>query len=272
MIATLERDSITGRCWLTFAAKPDAATIAALKAAGWRWGGYRKAWHHPSKFAQVPAGIAYEEVGTVDYAAERGTRLAKRAEKAQARADTAFGRAHALADMIPVGQPILVGHHSERRARRDADRIHASMSKGCAEQRTANHLAAAAESSERTQAARTESGALARRIARLERDLRAIRSWRKHSPQPEESDRRAAIVDREIAEAREALATAGGLAIDTVQITTGDIIRIKGWVVQVSRVNPKTISGTIIEGGAAGMSGKWDRSHFQEIIRPGRAS
>ncbi|WP_218068909.1 DUF3560 domain-containing protein, partial [Escherichia coli] len=28
-----------------------------------------------------------------------------------------------LAAMIPPGQPILVGHHSERRARRDAQRI-----------------------------------------------------------------------------------------------------------------------------------------------------
>ncbi|MDC3642248.1 DUF3560 domain-containing protein, partial [Escherichia coli] len=32
-----------------------------------------------------------------------------------------------LAAMIPPGQPILVGHHSERRARRDAQRIENGM-------------------------------------------------------------------------------------------------------------------------------------------------
>ena len=42
----------------------------------------------------------------------------------------AFNTAHKIADGIPLGQPILVGHHSEKRARADADRIHSNMSKG----------------------------------------------------------------------------------------------------------------------------------------------
>jgi hypothetical protein len=33
----------------------------------------------------------------------------------------------AIADGIPLGQPILVGHHSERRARKDAERIENGM-------------------------------------------------------------------------------------------------------------------------------------------------
>jgi len=35
----------------------------------------------------------------------------------------------AIADNIPFGQPILVGHHSERRARRDAEKIENGMRK-----------------------------------------------------------------------------------------------------------------------------------------------
>ncbi|MDD5092811.1 MAG: DUF3560 domain-containing protein [Dehalococcoidia bacterium] len=69
-------------------------------------------------------------------------RLEKRqdwAGKAKARSDAAFGTAHRIADGIPFGQPILVGHHSERHARRDADRIHNSMSKGCEEAHLAEH-------------------------------------------------------------------------------------------------------------------------------------
>ena len=34
-----------------------------------------------------------------------------------------------IADNIPIGQPILIGHHSERHARKDAERIDNGMRK-----------------------------------------------------------------------------------------------------------------------------------------------
>ena len=61
------------------------------------------------------------------------------AEKARARSSSAFNAARQLADQIPLGQPILVGHHSERHARRDAERIRSNMGKGVAEQNLAGH-------------------------------------------------------------------------------------------------------------------------------------
>lgn len=51
------------------------------------------------------------------------------ADKAQAKADARFETTRTLADAIPLGQPILVGHHSEGRARRDAERIRNGMNK-----------------------------------------------------------------------------------------------------------------------------------------------
>jgi len=74
-------------------------------------------------------------------------KLARRQEwagKAESRSGSAFSTAHWLADMIPLGQPILVGHHSERHARRDADRIHNNMSKGVELADLANHHRSAA--------------------------------------------------------------------------------------------------------------------------------
>lgn len=50
------------------------------------------------------------------------------------KAEAGFSRAHSIADGIPLGQPILVGHHSEAHARRDQDRIHAGMRQGCESQ------------------------------------------------------------------------------------------------------------------------------------------
>lgn len=62
--------------------------------------------------------------------AARAERLRDWAGKRDAKSAAAFSSAHTIADGIPMGQPILVGHHSERRARRDQDRIHAGMRAG----------------------------------------------------------------------------------------------------------------------------------------------
>lgn len=53
----------------------------------------------------------------------RAERLRGWADSREAKAQTAYERADSIASQIPFGQPILVGHHSEGRARRDQDRI-----------------------------------------------------------------------------------------------------------------------------------------------------
>ncbi len=47
----------------------------------------------------------------------RAERLSERAAKIQREADASFARGREMASVIPLGQPILVGHHSERRDR-----------------------------------------------------------------------------------------------------------------------------------------------------------
>lgn len=69
-------------------------------------------------------------------------KLEKRQEwagKAEARAEQRFNTAQRIGDMIPFGQPILVGHHSERHHRRDLDRIDSNMRAGVAEAKLAEH-------------------------------------------------------------------------------------------------------------------------------------
>ena len=53
------------------------------------------------------------------------------AEKAAQRSTASFNHAHNLVKDIPLGQPILIGHHSERAHRRVIDRMGAAMDKGC---------------------------------------------------------------------------------------------------------------------------------------------
>jgi phage host-nuclease inhibitor protein Gam len=57
----------------------------------------------------------------------RAERLREWSEKREAKANAAHDGVHAIADQIPFGQPILVGHHSERRARRDQARMESGM-------------------------------------------------------------------------------------------------------------------------------------------------
>lgn len=70
----------------------------------------------------------------------RAERLRGWAAKRAAKGAAGFDRAHQIADGIPFGQPILVGHHSEGRARRDADRIDAGMRAGVENGRKAEEM------------------------------------------------------------------------------------------------------------------------------------
>jgi len=51
------------------------------------------------------------------------------AQKAKLQSQSAYETSNRLSDMIPFGQPILVGHHSERMHRRHIDKIQNAMRK-----------------------------------------------------------------------------------------------------------------------------------------------
>lgn len=61
------------------------------------------------------------------------------ADNARVRSNTALETASQIADMIPAGQPILVGHHSEGHHRRDLARIDRNMRRGIDEHDRAEH-------------------------------------------------------------------------------------------------------------------------------------
>ncbi len=69
-------------------------------------------------------------------------RLEKRETWAESRdRDSAagFAAAHRIADGIPMGQPILIGHHSEKHHRRDIARIDSGMRRGVESGKMADH-------------------------------------------------------------------------------------------------------------------------------------
>lgn len=71
------------------------------------------------------------------YRERKASRFQGFADNAAKRSDARFKTASGIADNIPFGQPILVGHHSERGHRRDQSRIESNMFKGLDEQKRA---------------------------------------------------------------------------------------------------------------------------------------
>lgn len=66
-------------------------------------------------------------------AQDRAQRMEIRQEKAEQKSTEYYNNAKQIGSFIPMGQPILVGHHSEKRHRRDLDKIDNSMRKSCQE-------------------------------------------------------------------------------------------------------------------------------------------
>ena len=71
--------------------------------------------------------------------ADKKARLEERAERAARESDSTYRKARQMGEAIPFGQPILVGHHSEKRDRNYRERIHNTFGKAFALQDKAKH-------------------------------------------------------------------------------------------------------------------------------------
>jgi len=111
-------------------AKLDDDTYARVKAAGFKWAPQQKLFVAPmwtparhDLLVELCGDVGDEDTSLVDRAEQRAERFEDRSDNHAAGAQRAHDAAKAIADNIPFGQPILVGHHSERRARKDVERI-----------------------------------------------------------------------------------------------------------------------------------------------------
>lgn len=283
--AILRYDPTSHITWLEIERKPDDVTRAALKGDGWRWSGYRKQWYNHRQCPSLPARalITTTDGGQCDYASERADRLNAAADRAQARSDAAYQRSNDLVSMIPLGQPILVGHHSERADRNRRAKSWAAMDKSVAEAKTAERLRHAARSSAEHQAYyTTDPDALQRRADRLSADARKMRrSIDRRTQQlaargetPTDHDRaytqRLEALEREIADLQQRIREAGGITADRLAAAglvaeVGDLVLIHGFTGVVKRVNPKTYTVTMSH--ADNWTLKLDRTRLQAILQ-----
>ena len=153
---------------------------AAVKAAGFRYAPKQELFYAiwspraEDLMIEMVGEIGDEDKTLVDRAAERAERFETYSDKRANEADRAKKAVSELANNIPFGQPILVGHHSERRARRDAEKIENGMRKAVKLWETSEYWTQRAAGAIAHAKYKELPAVRARRIKGLEADLRRV--------------------------------------------------------------------------------------------------
>jgi phospholipid N-methyltransferase len=140
--------------------------------------------------------IGDEDTSLVERAEERAERFDEYSNKRGADSERAHAAVAAVADGIPLGQPILVGHHSERHARKDAERIESGMRRAVKLWETSRYWTDRAAGAIRHAKYKELPAVRARRIKTLEAEkrkhertrdkaIRFLRAWRVQPITPE---------------------------------------------------------------------------------------
>ena len=163
-----------------------------------------------------------------------------------------------IAERRPFGQPILVGHYSERGARADQRRIESHMDKFCEQFGQSKELQRRAAVVGRAEAYRERPQVIIRRIAGTEAELRKLprllaqhaesRAWRGEDPDPAYAEQLAAhrvFLEHQLEADRGALKAAedaGYHCYTSADIHRGDKIRTRFGLRTVVRVSTKSVS------------------------------
>ncbi|MGI5255672.1 DUF3560 domain-containing protein [Actinacidiphila glaucinigra] len=187
----------------------------------------------------------------------RAEGLTEAAGRAAAASDAAYAGVRRIADGIPFGQPILVGHHSEGRARRDVKRMDDGMRKSVEQGDRAKELGRRAVSAEHYAAHRRNPAVTLRRIKELEADQRRNERWRagesaggftRDIGNPDvmaELERRRDEIAERLQYWRDVIAKAeadGFKVWGPSDFTKGDFARIRGRWYEVLRVNKVSVT------------------------------
>lgn len=159
----------------------DAETFDRVKEAGFKWAPKQELFVAPKwtpgreDLALELAGeIEPEEMTLAERAQAKAERLDELAAKRQADAGAFSRAARDISERFAQGQPILVGHHSERKARKDAKRAEAAQDKARKAHDLAGYWLYRAEGVERHANRKNDPRVRARRIKTLLAELRSL--------------------------------------------------------------------------------------------------
>jgi hypothetical protein len=161
----------------------DRETYDRVKAAGFRWAPKQEQFIAPmwtpdrEDLALKLSGqeeLDDENSTLADRAEQRAERFEEYSGKRLADANRAADAVAAIADNIPLGQPILIGHHSEKHARRDAAKIENGMRKAVKMWETSEYWTRRAAGALRHAEYKERPEVRARRIKTIEAELRKM--------------------------------------------------------------------------------------------------
>jgi 16S rRNA G1207 methylase RsmC len=163
------------------ACRLDRETYERVRAAGFSWAPKQELFVAPA-WSPAREDLALELCGEIDdedtslceRAEERAERFDDYSDKRATDATRAADAVASIADNIPLGQPILVGHHSERRARRDAEKIQNGMRKAVRMWETSKYWTSRAAGAIAAAKYKERPDVRARRIKGLESDERKM--------------------------------------------------------------------------------------------------
>jgi precorrin-6B methylase 2 len=125
---------------------------------------------------ELAGEIEDEDKSLVERQEERAERFEGYKEARADDAEQARKAVHSIADGIPLGQPILVGHHSERHARKDAERIENGMRRAVKMWETSQYWKDRAAGAIRHAKYKERPDVRARRIKGIEADIRSYKA------------------------------------------------------------------------------------------------
>lgn len=217
----------------------------------------------------TPRATADVEADRVERAGDRAEALHAKAARKLAESDAHYEADRAIAERIPMGQPILVGHHSEAGHRRDIKRMHAHMDAFCELRAESAETERRARAADHTAAGRRESrvtvtnriGKLAVEVARDLRSLHGywsrwgqVQTWDEATNRPRafpvdaDSDYGQTLIERitQNTDARrywaDVLNAMPAPAVDFAEVRKGDLVRFRGRWETVVRVSAKSVS------------------------------
>jgi protein-L-isoaspartate O-methyltransferase len=161
------------------ASRLDSETYARVRAAGFIWAPKQELFVAPmwtpsreDLLIELAGEVGDEDTSLVERQEARAERFADYSVARKEDAEQVREAVSKISDMIPMGQPILVGHHSEKHARKDAERIENGMRKAVKMWETSQYWKDRASGAIRHAKYKELPGVRARRIKGLEADQR----------------------------------------------------------------------------------------------------
>lgn len=263
----------TGWLGVSFPSKPSTDILTGLKMHGFRWKPRAKRWSGKWTATREEhlKGLAgkIEKIDIQPNYRRKAEWASEQASKHLVESNARYDQFRRELKTIPMGQPILVGHHSEKSHRAHLRRLDMHIKKSMEEKGIAQRYKERSQRYKRK--ARGEpAGLIYRRIRKLEaeergwkRSLQRLKDNReiaKKRPKfakeyhikanPEEEARCKKHLDftrERLKIERKSYKATGGIAMEKMTFKKGDMVRTSYGVAEVVKVNPQTVK-VILQG------------------------